>query len=334
MGLVRGHRSWFARLHEHPAWVVGAAVALAGLALVIVSWVAGWHAVGAAFAAIEPRWIALCVLAQGPALVAYAVAYRSLARLRGGPDLTLAASMRIVLTGFGAFAAGGGFAIDRRALHAPGESAETANVRVVGIGALEYAVLAPAACACAIVLLASGDGGVRADVLWPWAILVPLGFAAAMWYTRRRRGRRPGDERLRTAVEGVGLLRELAAHPHRHAGAWLGMSFHWAAEIASLYGALRLFGAHLGAPATILAYATGYAATRRTLPLGGAGLTEALMSLALLWAGLPLARAVPAVLAYRVANLLLPVVPALRSHRAVKPLLDEGDARRTATSAS
>src|SRR2546423_1645248 len=69
----------------------------------------------------------------------------------------------------------------------------------------------------------------------------------------------------------------------------------------------------------LIGYATGYALTRRTLPLAGAGAVEALLPFALLWTGTPLAAAVTAVLAYRIVNFWLPIVPAvfgLRSLRA------------------
>jgi uncharacterized membrane protein YbhN (UPF0104 family) len=60
----------------------------------------------------------------------------------------------------------------------------------------------------------------------------------------------------------------------------------------------------------VVGYATGYALTRRTLPLGGAGIVEALLPLSLSWVGIALAPAVLAVLVYRFMNLWLPVIPA------------------------
>ena len=71
----------------------------------------------------------------------------------------------------------------------------------------------------------------------------------------------------------------------------------------------------------IIAYATGYAATRRSLPLGGAGITEFLMTYALYWVRLPLAPALAAVVAYRAFNLLLAALPALIAHRQLAPML-------------
>jgi len=68
----------------------------------------------------------------------------------------------------------------------------------------------------------------------------------------------------------------------------------------------------------VIGYATGYALTRRTLPLGGAGTVEALVSFALAWTGIPLAKAVLAVCAYRIFNLWLPLLPAAIGLRHLK----------------
>jgi uncharacterized membrane protein YbhN (UPF0104 family) len=304
------------------------AVVLALIALALIGWWAGWSAVGRAFSDFHPAWIALVVSAQGVAFAAYAVAYQAVTRVRGGRGIPLAVVAPTVVAGFGAFAVGGGFVVDQRVLRVADGTAAGATVRVLGLGALEYALLAPAACIAAIALLAAGDSRVQGAVLWPWAIAVPVGFAAGLWAATPQRLGRLGARRFQAIVDGVGALRDLAAHPLRYAGAWIGMALYWVADIASLYGALRLFGVQLGAAATILGYATGYALTRRALPLGGAGITEALLSVALMWVGLPLARALPAVLVYRIANFLLPLWPAMRAYRTtIEPMMEEAEAR-------
>jgi uncharacterized membrane protein YbhN (UPF0104 family) len=72
----------------------------------------------------------------------------------------------------------------------------------------------------------------------------------------------------------------------------------------------------------VIAYATGYAATRRSLPLGGAGVTEVLMTYSLYWVRQPLAPALAAVVAYRIFNLVLAAMPALIANRQLQPMLD------------
>jgi uncharacterized membrane protein YbhN (UPF0104 family) len=51
------------------------------------------------------------------------------------------------------------------------------------------------------------------------------------------------------------------------------------------------------------------------LPLAGAGVVEGLMPFALTWVGFALAASILAVIAYRVFNLWLPMIPAVISLR-------------------
>jgi uncharacterized membrane protein YbhN (UPF0104 family) len=217
---------------------------------------------------------------------------------------------------------GGGFLIDHRALRDAGATRVEATERVLGLGALEYVVLIPATWVCAVWLLVSGRALAPA-VLWPWVLAVPVGLAIGLWASApSRRARVTGTGRLssalRRALEGVGWVHTLARRPLHHWRAWAGMALYWAADIATLYAAIRLFGEHIGIAHLIVAYSTGYAATRRTLPLGGVGATEVLMCLALSWLGLPLAQAVPAVAAYRLANVALILLPAVGAHASLR----------------
>ncbi len=75
-------------------------------------------------------------------------------------------------------------------------------------------------------------------------------------------------------------------------------------------------------PALVVAYATGYAASRRSLPLGGAGVTEALLTVSLIAVHVHAAQALFAVLAYRLINFLAPMLPALLAHSSLTELLD------------
>jgi uncharacterized membrane protein YbhN (UPF0104 family) len=88
-----------------------------------------------------------------------------------------------------------------------------------------------------------------------------------------------------------------------------------------LYGALRACGVQPGVSELTVAYATGYVATRRSLPLGGAGVTEALMTYALYWVHVPLAHALAAVAIYRGFNFLAVAAPALISYRKLLKLI-------------
>ncbi len=306
------------------------AMGIAGVAVVVIARVTGADAVGRAFGDIHPQWIALIAGAELVTYPAYMLAYRSIAQIHGHPAISLPVVARVVVAGFGPFALGGGFDIDKRTLEALHEDERSARVRVLALGTLEWSVLAPLACVTAIVMLVKGVD-VMASLLWPWALAVPAGFGFGLWVTapgRAERLARWGGKRrdgLAQALEGVGVLHTLIREPGAYLGAWLGTMLYWAADIAAFYGALRTFGLDPGAGKVIIAYATGYAATRRSLPLGGAGITEVLMTYSLYWVRLPLAPSLAAVLAYRVFNLLVVSVPALVARRQLEPMLTGAD---------
>jgi uncharacterized membrane protein YbhN (UPF0104 family) len=308
---------------------------IAGIAVVVIARTTGADAVGRAFADIDPAWIALIAGAEALTYPAYMLAYRSLAQVHGHPPMSLPLVARVVVAGFGPFAIGGGFEIDKQALHGLHEDERSARVRVLALGVLEWTVLAPVACIVSIILLLEG-ADVMASLLWPWAIAVPAGFAFALWASAPERAERlsriRGKRRewLAQPLDGVAALRTLVSKPRTYAGAWVGTILYWAADIAAFYGALRTFGLHPGAGKVIIAYATGYAATRRSLPLGGAGVTEFLMTYSLYWVRLPLAPSLAAVLAYRVFNLVVVSAPALIAHRQLESVLAAADALRLA----
>jgi uncharacterized membrane protein YbhN (UPF0104 family) len=277
---------------------------------------------------VHPEWLVVCGGTELLTIPAYVLAYRGVASVQDGPTLGFRLALRVVAAGFGPFAASGGFALDKRALSALCEDERFATVRVLGLGALEWAILAPAASLCAVVLLARDSHEVMGSVLWPWAIAVPIGFALGLFLATPSRRKRLGAGRgrwrkpLGTALSGVGVLHALARKPIDNADAWAGALLYWALDAAAFYAAVRFAGLRPGVPATILAYATGYALTRRSSPFGGAGVTEALMTFALHWAGQPVIPALVAVVTYRVFNFVVPTLPALVTHHRVKPLLE------------
>lgn len=306
-------------LRSRPVLLSAVATAIAAVAVLVIARVTGANQVGRAFDDVDPGWIALTAAAELLAYPAYMLAYRSVARVHGHPVLALPLLARVVIAGFGPFTIGGGFGVDHQALKALHEDEHSARVRVLALGALEWAVLAPTAWVVSIILLATG-ANVTPSLLWPWAIAVPLGFGFALFASVPHRSKRLSRVRgvrrewLVSVLEGVGVLRMMAAAPRAYLGAWVGTALYWAADIAAFYGALRMFGLDPGVGRVILAYATGYAATRRSLPLGGAGVTEVLMTYALYWVREPLAPALAAVIVYRAFNFLLAATPGLIAH--------------------
>jgi uncharacterized membrane protein YbhN (UPF0104 family) len=232
-----------------------------------------------------------------------------------------------VIAGFGPSAVGGGFALDKHALHAVDRDEGGAAVRVLGLGALEWALLAPAAWVAAVVLIVIAKPGPMPSLLWPWAVAVPIGFAVGLWLAApQRRQRSSSDDTgwrsaLGRALSGVGVLVSLARGFSRCWAAWVGTALYWTFDIVSLYACIRFIGLRPGVGETVLAYATGYALTRRSMPLGGAGVTEAMMTFALHWVGQPVSGALAAVVLYRLLNFVLPAMPALLVRPRVYPLL-------------
>jgi hypothetical protein len=296
------------------------AAMLATGAVAGVAWAAGLDAVRDRLVHPDLLWLPVAAAVLLPAYIGYIAAYRAVTEVEGDRPLDWRATAAVVATGFGVFHVRGGFGVDLEAMHQSCSSPEQARSRVLGLGALEYAVLAPAASIAAMLVLAEGTR-ISWGMTLPWAIAVPLGFLfgfAALRHHGRlhRRGGLAGA--VAQALEGVDILRRLAfTSPRVTISAYAGMTLYWAAEIFALYAMLHAFLGHApDLPSVIVGYATGYALTRRTLPLAGAGVVEALLPFALSWMSYPLAAAVVAVGAYRIVNLWLPLVPALAGLRA------------------
>jgi uncharacterized membrane protein YbhN (UPF0104 family) len=301
----RTHRE---RTRAESVVFVVASTAISLVTLYGVAWVAGFEHVAARLREVNPVWFLVALGAEAIAYVGYVLSYREVARVEDGPDMPAGDAAAAVAAGFGAFVARGGFAVDVHAFRQAGASDHDIRVRVLGLGALEYAMLAPAACAASILLLAEGARRPAWPLTLPWAIGVPVGFAAAIWAVENRH--RFDGTRVSQALESIYVLRCLFVRP-RHFLAPLGTAVYWFGDIVCLWACLQAF-THGTPDAGILliGYATGYALSRRTLPLAGAGAVEALLPFALSWCGISLAAAVLAVFAYRVFNLWLPIVPA------------------------
>jgi uncharacterized membrane protein YbhN (UPF0104 family) len=300
--------------------VFAAAAGVATLAAGLVADAAGLHALSSAASRFDPRWLAICIGGQVVGYLGYVLALRNVARVDGGPHLSFGSSARTVAAGFGVHGAAhvsGGFAVDYWALRRAGLAREQAIARVACLGTLELAVLAPAGLVAAVVLLAAG-AKIGASVTWPWLLVVP-GLLAALWVTGERRRDRLADSsaggKIRSAfahvVAGLVMVRLLLAHPRHHLPGLLGVAFFFLGDMACLWAALRAFSVEVSVAALVLAYATGSIASRRSLPMGGAGIVEVLMTFALVWVGVPLAPALAGVLLHRLVSFWLPIVPAL-----------------------
>ena len=302
------------------AFVVGAAV-LSLAALVGVAYAAGFGAVWRELRGIHPWWLLAALAGEIVAYLGYIVAYREVARVERGPHIPAGDAAALVSTGFGPFVMQGGFAVDLHAFRDYGVSDREARVRVLGLGALEYAMLAPAACIASILLLAEGVPHPTVGITLPWALAVPVGFAAALMaveHRRRFRNRGGWREAIAQALDSIHVLRLLFVRT-RHVAGPVGTAVYWFGDIFCLWACLHAFQASPpGIAQLVVGYATGYALTRRTLPFAGAGAVEALLPFALAWTGFSLAAALLAVVGYRIFNLWLPVVPAAAGLRRLR----------------
>jgi uncharacterized membrane protein YbhN (UPF0104 family) len=314
-------------LHRRPRTALLLSALLAGGVLAAIAASDEPGALWRALVRIEPLWLAATLGAELVAYAGYVLAYRAMISAPGSRRMSLMLTVRLVLAGFGPFVPLGGFAFDRLALRAVHRSRRHARVQVLRLGVMEYLLLAPAAFVCALFLLLA-DRRASPLLTLPWILAVPPGFLLGwlateprvLGYFQRshgRLGRWIGD-----LLAGVELLRSVVKRPLEHPAALFGIAVYWAAEIACLGFALLCFGVEISLPALILAYATGYAASRRSLPLGGAGITEALLTLALIAVHVGSADALLSVLCYRLVNFLAPTLPGLLAHASLESLLD------------
>ncbi len=297
------------------ALIVAGAALLAFGAMFGLSWAAGFANIAHRFLGVRWTWVPIALGAEALSYLGYIVAYREVTRAEGGHELRLLRAAALVATGFGVFAAAGGFAMDEAALKGAGVPAREARARVLGLGALEYLILAPAAMGAALFIVVDAKPDLDAALTFPWIVGVPVGFLFAVALLRIRHRLHHGTRWLghvAHALEAVHLVRRMALRPGRYGLAFVGVAVYWTGDIVCLWAALHVFFADPPPVAQlVLGYATGYALTRRTLPLGGAGIVDALLPLSLVWVGIAFAPAVLAVLVYRVMNLWLPVIPAL-----------------------
>jgi uncharacterized membrane protein YbhN (UPF0104 family) len=306
------------------AFVIAAAGALTVGAFTGLAWWAGFVPVYHRFIHVHWWWAAVALGAEVVAYLGYVLAYREVARAEDGAELDLTSTAAVVATGFGVFVASGGFALDEAVLRSAGVSEREARSRVLGLGALEYVVLAPAAMCAAIYIVVFARPDIDPVLTFPWIVGVPFGFAAAavLMLNRHRLSRRKGwRAHVANAGEALHLVRSMALQPVPYGLAFVGMALYWTGDIACLWAALHVFFQEPPPVAVlVLGYATGYALTRRTLPLGGAGVVDTLLPLSLVWLGIAFAPAVVAVVVYRFMNLWLPMLPALAGLPTLKQL--------------
>lgn len=327
--------------HLNKGWksmmaLVGVAALLYVCAGIGMAYVAGFDNIGDRLDTAQWWWLGPSFAAVVVAFAGYCFAYRAIKIAEGGPRLETATLLAVVIAGFGGFLAHGGTVLDEYAMRAGGEGKRDARVRVGALGGFELGGLAMIVCPASIVALILGVVIPRTDFTWPWAVIPPIGFVLGFWLAERYRDRlreRDGWRgKLGMAFDVIHVVLAIFKHPRRYGIAVLGMLVFWGADMFALWAATAAFGFRMSALAVIVAVGTGMFFTRRTAPLGGAGITLVAM-VPTLWYGaaVPFAAATLGVAAYHFLTLWVPLpaaFAALPRLRALAGLGDSGGEKR------
>jgi hypothetical protein len=259
-----------------------------------------WHAVQ------HPSlpWLAGSLGLVALAFVGYYFGYRGVGTIEGGPDdLSHADRLAVVAAGFGGFLAHGGAGLDSDVMRAAGGSEREAKVRVTLLGGLEHLIMAIPCSAAAIVLLVEGPWKPPLDFIIPWAVGPAAGFGIALWaaerYRDRLRGRGGWREKLSIVLDAAHLIGAMFRHPARYAPAISGMLLYWLGDMWALWAAMAAFGFHMNPASEMVSFGTAMIVTRRTGPLGGAGILGVALAATLWYSGAPWPAAVLGTFSYR-----------------------------------
>ena len=96
-------------------------------------------------------------------------------------------------------------------------------------------------------------------------------------------------------------------HPVRYAPALGGMLLFWLSDMFGLWAGMAAFGFHMNAGSEVVAFGTAMIVTRRTGPLGGAGILMVALPPTLWVSGAPWAPAVLGSFVYRFFTLWVPL---------------------------
>jgi uncharacterized membrane protein YbhN (UPF0104 family) len=314
--LVQLRANWLSGHHLHRrgpelAGLMVLTAVLEAAAAVGLAYVAGFSAVGETLRRVSWPWIAVAFGGIAVSLPSYYFACRGVYRVEDGHELGRRQMIAVVTGGFGGFFAHGGTAMDDYALQAAGADERDAKVRVAALAGMEHGVLSVVGTAAGIVVLAQGLAKPPLDVSLSWTVIPLPGFALAFWlaerYRERLRDRDGWRGKLGVFWDSIHLNRRLFLRPRDHAPAVLGMALYWIGDAFAMWAALQAFGFAMNAAAMFIGYATGMVFTRRTGPLGGAGILMLVLPVTVWYSGAPLAVALVAVFVYRLLTLWLPM---------------------------
>jgi putative heme transporter len=300
--------------------VAGIVLAIAvGVALVTgIGRLAGFADLRRAVRGADPGWLAVCVAGQIAVFTGYTGAIRHAIADGGRTWMPAGLVARLVLASFAAtqvFAFGGvgGLAIVYWAFRRVGLERDEAAVRMIGLNTAVYLVFGAVGWSAAAWALVSASA--PAGMTVPWLIGIPVVLVAARWFTapdRISRWTAPATtvwrRALGTGVAAAAWVRAaLGSRERRPLFAWA--ACYWVGDIASLWAALRAFGADPPLSAVVVAYTTGYLAQSLPIPLIATGGVDAATTFLLHAVGVPLDVALLGVVTHRVFAFWLPVIP-------------------------
>jgi len=276
-----------------------------------LAYVAGFDEIWHAVQHPEWQWLAACLGGVVLAFAGYYFGYCGVGSVEDGPDdLPHADRLAVVAAGFGGFLAHGGTGIDKDVMRAAGGSSREAKVRVALLGGLEHGILAIPCSVAAIVILVEGVEKPPLDFTIPWAVGPWVGFAVAYWaaekYRARLRRRGGWRQKLSIVFDATHLVGTMFREPQRYWRAISGMLLYWLGDMWALWMGMAAFGYRMNAATTMVAFGTAMIVTRRTGPLGGAGILDVALAATLWYCGAPWVAAVLGTFSYRFFAVWLP----------------------------
>lgn len=332
----RGHRTLV---------VVALAVLVSAGIWLLIGQAASYTKIAYAIRHAQPGWLVVSLAGVPLGYLGYAWLYQGFAWVAGGPRPGFGLSLRLSVAIFGASVlatSAGRLGTEYWSLRRMREDPAHAWSRVLAINTAAWASLSALAFSCALALTLGAGRSVPLGVELAWLVAVPVCTVLAILLSAPSRRHLTEDTggRVRrvvaSALRGIVLLRCAARRRPVLIRVVIGALLHWAGELLTVWAALHAFGAELGLPALVVAYATGYVSTMIPLPAGGAGGVDAAGTYALDLVGVALGTALLATLVQRLFTYWLPLVIALVGARSMRrlpaQLTEVGDALATARS--
>ena len=300
------------RESEALAGLVAVAALLSLGGAVGMAYVAGFGSIWRAVQTPSWPWLIAAAAAVVATFAGYYFGYRGVVEVESRRDeLDTESRIAVVIAGFGGFLAHGGGALDEFVFRAAGASKREAKVRVTLLAGLEHGMLAVPCWIAAAVLVATGRHEPGFDFSIPWLVGPVVGFAVAFWAAERYRARlRDADGfrgKLGVLLDAVHLVRTMVLSPRTCGLALLAMIAFWLCDMFALWAGMAAFGFRLNVASTAVAFGTAMIVTRRTGPLGGAGILMVALPPTLWISGAHWTPAVLGTFVYRTLTLWLPM---------------------------